>query len=77
MGCHVNFRVSLEFFFNNYFQISCIEIVINDVKCIYFSRPTTNAIMGLTFASYITKPLFPYCAIPDAAIRLIAAAAIC
>ncbi|KAK6644420.1 hypothetical protein RUM43_000687 [Polyplax serrata] len=39
--------------------------------------PTTNAIMGLTFASYITKPLFPYCAIPDPAIRLIAAVAIC
>lgn len=42
-----------------------------------FFSPTTNAIMGLTFASYMVKPLFPYCAIPDAAIRLIAATAIC
>lgn len=42
-----------------------------------FFSPTTNAIMGLTFASYLVKPLFPYCNIPDPAIRLIAAAAIC
>ncbi|XP_065567243.1 large neutral amino acids transporter small subunit 2-like isoform X2 [Artemia franciscana] len=39
--------------------------------------PTTNAIMGLTFANYVIKPLFPSCDVPDTAVRLIAAAAIC
>ncbi|KAL0271841.1 UNVERIFIED_CONTAM: hypothetical protein PYX00_008808 [Menopon gallinae] len=39
--------------------------------------PTTNAIMGLTFASYVITPFFPGCPIPDAASRLLAAAAIC
>ncbi|XP_065203696.1 Y+L amino acid transporter 2-like isoform X1 [Planococcus citri] len=39
--------------------------------------PTTNAIMGLTFANYITQPFFPGCAPPDAAVRLLAAVIIC
>ncbi|CAL4100462.1 unnamed protein product, partial [Meganyctiphanes norvegica] len=39
--------------------------------------PTTNAIMGLTFANYVIQPFFPGCDMPDAAIRLIAAIAIC
>jgi len=33
--------------------------------------------MGLTFANYVIKPLFPSCDVPDTAVRLIAAAAIC
>lgn len=41
----------------------------------YFS-PTTNAIMGLTFAKYIIQPFFPNCPIPDAGVRLIAAVTI-
>lgn len=39
--------------------------------------PTTNAIMALTFANYVIKPFFPDCDNPDAAVRLLAAAAIC
>lgn len=39
--------------------------------------PTTNAIMGLTFAKYVIQPFFPECVMPDSAIRLIAALAIC
>ncbi|XP_071444502.1 large neutral amino acids transporter small subunit 1 [Hetaerina americana] len=39
--------------------------------------PTTNAIMGLTFASYVIQPFFPNCALPDDATRIIAALAIC
>lgn len=40
-------------------------------------RPTTNAIMGLTFANYVIKPFFPDCDNPDQAVRLLAAAVIC
>jgi len=39
--------------------------------------PTTNAIMGLTFANYVIKPFFPNCDNPDLAVRLLAAAVIC
>ncbi|CAI6354282.1 unnamed protein product [Macrosiphum euphorbiae] len=39
--------------------------------------PTTNAIMGLTFANYVIKPFFPDCDSPDQAVRLLAAAMIC
>ncbi|XP_016663191.1 Y+L amino acid transporter 2-like [Acyrthosiphon pisum] len=39
--------------------------------------PTTNAIMGLTFANYVIKPFFPDCDNPDQAVRLLAAAMIC
>ncbi|XP_076284081.1 solute carrier family 7 member genderblind isoform X2 [Lasioglossum baleicum] len=39
--------------------------------------PTTNAIMGLTFAQYVLQPFFPNCAIPDYSVRLIAAVTIC
>ncbi|XP_049842264.1 Y+L amino acid transporter 2-like [Schistocerca gregaria] len=39
--------------------------------------PTTNAIMGLTFASYAIQPFFPNCSVPDAAVRMIAAVTIC
>uniref|UniRef100_A0A6A7FTT6 Y+L amino acid transporter 2-like n=2 Tax=Hirondellea gigas TaxID=1518452 RepID=A0A6A7FTT6_9CRUS len=39
--------------------------------------PTTNAIMALTFAKYVIQPFFPGCDMPQSAIRLIAALAIC
>ncbi|XP_011875163.1 PREDICTED: Y+L amino acid transporter 2 [Vollenhovia emeryi] len=39
--------------------------------------PTTNAIMGLTFAQYVVKPFFPNCDTPDGGVRLIAALSIC
>lgn len=40
-------------------------------------RPTTNAIMGLTFAQYVVQPFFPNCTTPDNGVRLIAALSIC
>lgn len=40
-------------------------------------NPTSNAIMALTFANYILKPVFPYCDVPDGAVRLLAACTIC
>lgn len=44
----------------------------------FFSfRPTTNAIMGLTFAKYVIQPFFPGCGMPDIGVTLIAAATIC
>ncbi|XP_018574726.1 Y+L amino acid transporter 2 [Anoplophora glabripennis] len=39
--------------------------------------PTTNAIMGLTFAKYVIQPFFPQCDMPDIGVRLVAAAVIC
>uniref|UniRef100_A0A1A9W9J5 Amino acid permease/ SLC12A domain-containing protein n=1 Tax=Glossina brevipalpis TaxID=37001 RepID=A0A1A9W9J5_9MUSC len=40
--------------------------------------PTTNAIMGLTFASYVLQPFFSVdCKIPEVAKQLLAAATIC
>eukprot|EP00095_Tigriopus_kingsejongensis_P011978 maker-scaffold1489_size38734-snap-gene-0.9 protein:Tk11978 transcript:maker-scaffold1489_size38734-snap-gene-0.9-mRNA-1 annotation:"y+l amino acid transporter 2" len=39
--------------------------------------PTTNAIMGLTVASYLAQPLFPDCDVPLLAMQLIAALCIC
>nr|XP_033334085.1 Y+L amino acid transporter 2 [Megalopta genalis] len=39
--------------------------------------PTTNAIMGLTFAQYVLQPFFPNCDIPDYSVRSIAALTIC
>ncbi|BES97903.1 Amino acids transporter [Nesidiocoris tenuis] len=38
--------------------------------------PTTNAIMGLTFAKYVIKPFFPDCSLPPYADSLIAAVVI-
>ena len=40
-------------------------------------RPCTIAIVGLTFAKYATKPIFPECDPPDEAVRLLAAICIC
>lgn len=43
-----------------------------------FFVPSTNAIMGLTFASYVLQPFFTDdCKIPQIALQLLAAAAIC
>ncbi len=39
-------------------------------------RPTTNAIMGLTFANYLLQPFYGTCEVPDDAKRLIAAISI-
>lgn len=39
--------------------------------------PTTNAIMGLTFAKYVIQPFFPQCALPGLGATLVAAATIC
>ncbi|XP_011188010.1 Y+L amino acid transporter 2 [Zeugodacus cucurbitae] len=40
--------------------------------------PTTNAIMGLTFASYVLQPFFDNeCSIPQGALQLLAAVTIC
>ena len=40
-------------------------------------RPCTIAIVGLTFATYASKPFFPECNPPDEAIRCLAAVCIC
>lgn len=44
---------------------------------VYLIRPTTNAIMGLTFANYVIQPFFDDCAVPVAATQLLAALTIC
>ena len=36
-------------------------------------RPCSQAIVALTFAIYASKPFFPECEPPDAAVRLLAA----
>jgi len=43
---------------------------------VFIFVPTTNAIMGLTVANYLSQPLFPDCDPPDSALRLIAAVCI-
>ncbi|KAG1686333.1 Y+L amino acid transporter 2 [Nymphon striatum] len=40
-------------------------------------RPTSQAIVALTFATYVTKPFFPTCDPPDDAVRLLAAICLC
>ena len=35
-------------------------------------NPTSNAVIALTFAQYVLKPLFPYCSTPEAPVRLVA-----
>ncbi|XP_054711197.1 Y+L amino acid transporter 2-like [Uloborus diversus] len=39
--------------------------------------PVGNAIAALAFANYVLEPFFPYCSIPQGAIRLIAASILC
>lgn len=40
-------------------------------------RPTTQAIVALTFAQYAAKPFFPECDPPQDAVRLLAAVCLC
>ncbi|XP_077297327.1 juvenile hormone Inducible-21 isoform X2 [Arctopsyche grandis] len=40
-------------------------------------RPTTHAIVALTFAQYASKPFFPECDPPEDAVRLLAAVCLC
>ncbi|CAG9863344.1 unnamed protein product [Phyllotreta striolata] len=40
-------------------------------------RPTTQAIVAITFAEYAAKPFFPECRPPENAIRLLAAVCLC
>lgn len=45
---------------------------------ILFHSPIGNAVTGLVFAKYIAQPFFPTgCEVPDSAVQLLAAAAIC
>jgi solute carrier family 7 L-type amino acid transporter-like protein len=46
------------------------------IECIIV-RPCTGAIQSLTFALYISKPLFPECDPPESSLRMLAAACLC
>jgi hypothetical protein len=46
------------------------------VECMIV-RPCSQAIVALTFSTYILKPFFPDCLPPDESIRLLAAVCIC
>ncbi|KAK3792888.1 hypothetical protein RRG08_005819 [Elysia crispata] len=46
------------------------------VECIIV-RPCTTAIVALTFATYITEPLFPTCDQPSVSVTCLAAVCIC
>jgi len=46
------------------------------VECIIV-RPCSQAIVALTFSTYILKPMFPECDPPTESVRLLAAACIC
>lgn len=50
----------------------------NSIIKYFYYRPTTNAIMGLTFANYVLQPFFSAdCGVPILAAQLLAAATIC
>lgn len=40
-------------------------------------RPTTQAIVALTFGHYVVKPFFPDCEPPEDAVKLLAAVCLC
>lgn len=40
-------------------------------------RPTTQAIVALTFGQYVVKPFFPECDPPENAVKLLAAVCLC
>lgn len=40
-------------------------------------RPTTQAIVAITFAQYAAKPFFPECSPPEETIKLLAACCLC
>ncbi|XP_070507995.1 large neutral amino acids transporter small subunit 1 [Chironomus tepperi] len=44
---------------------------------LFIIRPTTQAIVALTFAEYAAKPFFPNCEIPQDLIKLLAAICLC
>lgn len=44
---------------------------------LWIIRPTTQAIVALTFAQYAAKPFFPECEPPENAVRLLAAVCLC
>lgn len=44
---------------------------------LFIIRPTTQAIVALTFAQYAAKPFFASCDPPDGAVRLLAAVCLC
>lgn len=44
---------------------------------LFIIRPTTQAIVALTFAQYAAKPFFVDCAPPDGAVRLLAGVCLC
>lgn len=46
------------------------------VECMIV-RPCSQAIVALTFSVYVLKPVFPDCAPPDDATRILAACCIC
>lgn len=52
--------------------------VLKELKIIFVCSPTTNAIMGLTFANYVLQPFFAGdCSVPTEAAQLLAGATIC
>ncbi|CAG9811807.1 unnamed protein product [Chironomus riparius] len=44
---------------------------------LFIIRPTTQAIVALTFAEYAAKPFFPNCEIPQDLVKLLAAICLC
>ncbi|KAG4072797.1 hypothetical protein HA402_009620, partial [Bradysia odoriphaga] len=44
---------------------------------LFIIRPTTQAIIALTFAQYAAKPFFPDCQPPEISVRLLAALCLC
>lgn len=79
LGCVIHFRVRIFLRFVGWKKRNPNEQIKKwtKKKIFFLCRPTTNAIMGLTFANYVLQPFFPDCAIPVEAAQLLAAATIC